>query len=205
MGVYDKDIRKLLLKKFINTPNYISDPSSIVVNELDVCSGSAIIDMAVVNGQIHGYEIKSERDTLDRLPQQSEYYNLVFDTVTLVVSERHLDKSLTIIPNWWGVCSVVNGGKELELIREPSQNSNVDLFYLSLVLWKKELIELLEACNITKGIKSKTRRQLSEIVAKELDPEVVKEFIRNSLKKRSTWKALSLRQLCDEKRQLLPS
>src|SRR5690606_14499419 len=91
------------MKEFLNIPQFISDQSTVIINELDVCAGSAIMDIVVVNGEIHGFEIKSERDNLKRLPQQISYYNRVFDRVTLVVSSDHLDKAQEMIPEWWGI------------------------------------------------------------------------------------------------------
>src|SRR5690625_4537558 len=103
MGLYDKDIRKILINEFIETPEFINGPSTIIVNELDVCYGAVIADMVVINGEIHGFEIKSERDTLERLPIQSKFYSKVFDTVTLVVSEKHIEKATKLVPDWWGI------------------------------------------------------------------------------------------------------
>jgi len=36
--------------------------------------GASRIDRAVVNGSVHGYEIKSETDDLTRLPAQARAY-----------------------------------------------------------------------------------------------------------------------------------
>ncbi|WP_168198409.1 sce7726 family protein [Crassaminicella thermophila] len=78
MKIYDPDIRELLLKKFLKTKAFISDPTTKLIHEMDVCFGTSRIDIAVINGKIHGYEIKSEQDTLDRLPAQIESYNKIF-------------------------------------------------------------------------------------------------------------------------------
>ena len=51
------------------------DSNTRIVEELGLCQGVARVDLAVVNGTIHGYEIKSERDTLTRLSGQAEIYN----------------------------------------------------------------------------------------------------------------------------------
>ena len=67
-----------------------NDPQTLIVEELGIRQGAARVDVAVVNGSLHGYEIKSARDTLERLPKQSELYSSVFDTITLVTAENHL-------------------------------------------------------------------------------------------------------------------
>ncbi|WP_164215210.1 sce7726 family protein [Virgibacillus sp. YIM 98842] len=203
MDVYDKDIRKILIKNFTGIQAYMSDTSTVVVNELDVCFGAARIDLAVVNGQLHGYEIKSEKDTLARLPAQIEIYNKVFDTLTLVVSENHYPRAMKMIPEWWGVLCVrkKEGSLTVETIREASINNKIEPLHLTQFLWKNELLELLEQSNVIKGIKSKTRIQLGRMVTKKVSEEHLFEFVRNKLKTRDDWKALQLPQLCDDLQQ----
>ncbi|GGA90995.1 sce7726 family protein [Ornithinibacillus halotolerans] len=209
MGLYDKDIRIILMNEFFKTPEFINDPSTIIVHELDVCSGSAIMDIAVINGKIHGFEIKSEHDTLERLQTQVNYYNKVFDTVTLVVSEKHLNKAVEIVPKWWGIYSVNSSNKDntfkVNVIKEPKLNDSVSIFNLCLMLWKPELISLLSQNGITKGINSKTRRDLSKIVTESIDSETIVTFVKSTLKNRKSWKAHSLQLLYDEKQHLLPN
>lgn len=81
-------IRSTLQKKL--TDEYCTDGDTIIVNELGICQGSARVDMAVVNGSLNGYEIKSDMDTLQRLPIQKEYYSQVFDNMVIVIGEKHL-------------------------------------------------------------------------------------------------------------------
>jgi hypothetical protein len=47
-----------------------------------------------------GYELKSERDTLERLPLQARIYSRVFDRVTLVTGLRHAGAAEDRIPGW---------------------------------------------------------------------------------------------------------
>ena len=64
----DSDIRKSLYNNILKKHEDASD--TIVLNELGLLQGACRVDIAVVNGSLHGYEIKSEADTLDRLPYQ---------------------------------------------------------------------------------------------------------------------------------------
>src|SRR6266849_8615145 len=79
------------------------DAETVIFDELGVQHGVARIDLAVVNGELHGFELKSDRDTLARLPEQVESYGRVFDRVTLVVEERHLRRAVEMVPEWWGI------------------------------------------------------------------------------------------------------
>ncbi|MDB5053943.1 MAG: hypothetical protein JWM44_1993 [Bacilli bacterium] len=196
----DSDIRELLKQKFTSHDEFILDPTTIVVDELDVCFGSARVDVAVINGKLHGYEIKSERDNLDRLPSQIEYYNRVFDTITLVVSQVHLEKARQLIPKWWGLDCVVEKKISFAIttVRKPKCNKTFKLLDMTQLLWKEELLELLEQNFMSKGVKSKTRFQLGTIAAEKIEHYRVTEFVRSKLKSRTAWRAVPLQQLCDD-------
>ena len=94
-------LRAALKNKILD--RYLKHPTTVIIDELGLSHNTARIDLAVVNGIIHGYEIKSDRDTLRRLPLQIDIYNAVLDRVTLVVGEKHLKKASNAIPEWWGI------------------------------------------------------------------------------------------------------
>jgi hypothetical protein len=48
-----------------------------MLDEFGLEHGEVRVDVAVINGELHGYEIKSERDTLERLPRQVKAYSAV--------------------------------------------------------------------------------------------------------------------------------
>lgn len=200
MIVYDSDIRALLIDKFRTYKSYINDDTTKLVHEMDVCRGSSRVDVAVINGKIHGYEIKSERDSLERLPSQVADYGKIFDSMVIVVSENHYDKALEIVPEWWGIYTVRKNSKRAFLKRErmAKQNKNVDSLSLLKLLWKDELVELLEMHNYQKSTKSKTRLALCELIDPIVSLIEVKKFVRSKLKNRTDWRAVQLQQLYDD-------
>lgn len=105
----DIDIRRALFAGALKQHQY--EPDTRIVEELGLNHGEARIDVAVVNGVIHGFEIKSQKDTLERLPTQLPVYSASLDYVTLVVHESHVKKACALIPKWWGV-QVVKGTAE---------------------------------------------------------------------------------------------
>src|SRR6202035_2006455 len=106
----DFHIRTALKRELL--ASHADDPGTAIIEELGILHGSCRIDLAVVNGVMHGYELKSDRDTLLRLPRQIQAFAAVFDYVTLVVGERHVRLAVEIIPDWWGVRSVrLDSGK----------------------------------------------------------------------------------------------
>jgi hypothetical protein len=56
--------------------------------------------MVVVGRSLDAFEIKSERDTLRRLPRQALAYERLFDRCTLVLAERHSDHPAAMLPEW---------------------------------------------------------------------------------------------------------
>jgi len=200
MKIYDKHIRELLIEKFMKTKAFINDNTTKVIHEMDVCFGTSRIDIAVINGKLHGYEIKSEQDTLERLPSQIESYNKIFDTVTIVTCEKHVDKVIEMVPEWWGIYYVSKNKKKAVLKRKRQfrVNKHVDIFHLSQLLWKAELLELLSLNGINKGVKSKTRFALCEIVCQNIEKQKIKDFVRGKLKSRQSWRAVQLQQLYDD-------
>ena len=94
---------------------HCKEPDTVLSNELGICQGNARIDLVAVNGQLHGYEIKSDRDSLRRLGTQAAMYGKVFDRVTLVCGERHLTSALEIIPAWWGVLRIASTAQDAEV------------------------------------------------------------------------------------------
>lgn len=201
MKIYDSDIRSLLLNSFLEIDEYINEEDTVVINELDVCSGISRIDVAVINGKIHGYEIKSMQDNLDRLPYQIESYNQIFDTMTIVAYEDHIKKIKAIVPKWWEIKAISQKNEQfiMKTVRSGKQNSNINIHNVAMLLWKDEMIDLLLShSNLTRGYKSKTRNELAKLIEKHIDSTVILDYVRNTLKYRQDWKAVSLQMLNDD-------
>src|ERR1043165_1264120 len=75
----------------------------LVVDELGLNNGAVRADIAVLNGKLIGYEIKTSSDKLTRLPRQVKAYNQIFEEAHIVVAEKHLSSAKKIIPKWWGI------------------------------------------------------------------------------------------------------
>jgi len=183
------DIRKSLNHKVLSL--FHDEQDMIVINEFGICQGEARIDLAVINGFIHGFEIKSENDTLERLPSQQEAYNKVFDTVTIVTGDKYINKVTDRIPNWWGIMRARQKGKKvvLEAIRECHDNPKVDPFYLAQLLWQSEAIAILEKYKLAKGLRNKPRRYVWSALAQNIPVQQLSELIRETLKKRESLKS----------------
>lgn len=183
----DKVIR-LALRNILN--NNLSEyhtesgcPAEIF-EELGVRHGTARIDIAVINSIMHGYEIKSDCDSLERLPEQMNEFNDVFDKLTLVVGKRHLYDAINIIPEWWGImiAKIDTTHKILfQTIREAEYNQNQVGVSIARLLWRREALQILEEQNKATGVRSKPREFIYQKLASTLSVCALKEKVKNAL------------------------
>ncbi|MCO4804149.1 MULTISPECIES: sce7726 family protein [Enterobacteriaceae] len=123
---------------------------SIVFHELAVKRGIAIADIVTVNSFAHCYEIKSDVDSLSRLPTQVSSFSDVFKKVTLITTHKHVTKAQNIIPSWWGVI-VARKEKEdvvFNYVRKSKNNPKDTSSDLLKILWNDELKSILSSKNI---------------------------------------------------------
>lgn len=184
----DYDIRRLLKSNCLF--DSFSDDNLLVIDELDIASAGARIDVAVVNGKLHGYEIKGANDTLNRLSYQIEAYKKIFDYVTVVTEQNHYEKVKKIIPSWIGISLVhksKNGVIKIIQKKKPKFNPDKQSFFLAKLLWKEELVSILNCLNIPHK-KNERNWLLCELLANSLDVEEISLLVREKLKKRQNWK-----------------
>ena len=138
----DADIRGALLDRL--SQRYIGD---LVRSEVGLCLGATRVDVVVVNGHLHGFEIKSERDTLTRLQGQIELYSRVLDYATVVTGARHTERVLDLVPGWWGVLEVSNPAPGIQFIERSAPKLNLvpDPLAIAQLLWRDEVAALLAA------------------------------------------------------------
>lgn len=147
------------------------------------------MDIALISSELHGFEIKSDRDTLRRLPAQKLAYGKIFHRMTLVVAPRHLRAAKRMIPSWWGLwVATQNGGKvALTELRGSAENPRVCVNALAQLLWREEAARLLEQHGIT-GTRRKSRRDLCHLIATEIPVDLARESIAGALAARTSWR-----------------
>ncbi|HUX56073.1 MAG TPA: sce7726 family protein [Bacteroidales bacterium] len=185
----DFEIRRSLHRSFLS--DYTSSTESLVVDELKVCNGRAIMDVAVINGSLLGFEIKSSNDNLSRLSNQMTSYNKVFDYITIVTCNKHLSSVLKEVPLWWGVWVVENGGLEISKIqmRPPSLNCYTEAFSIAQFLWKTEIQDLIDKRGLDSKMKNKRKWIQWQYLADSLELQDLKCEVRSYLKSRINWKS----------------
>lgn len=171
----DADIRPVL-RQLISTT--LED--AVVFDEFPVCrSGRA--DLAAVNGSLWGYEIKSERDSLARLPVQVGNYERIFDFNVACVSKRHLADVRKLVPQHWGLLEV-GDAVDLKIRRAPKRNRNTASDAQLRLLWRNEVGRLLRE----NGIAVPSNMLVGELwkLAGTLPSKIVQTSIRSQLKLR---------------------
>lgn len=183
----DADIRKKL-HTYLNSENK-RYKDTLIIDELDLCSGLSRIDIAVINGTIHGFEIKSEEDTLNRLPGQITYYNKSLEKVTLVTNPSHLKKVKELIPEWWGLIIVEDSTNNFSINQLKKSETNIEIDSNSILelLWKNELIDLASYYDVPIK-KSYSKSLLRSAITEVVDIEKLVYEVRSALKLRKNWR-----------------
>jgi hypothetical protein len=185
----DLDIRTALHRDL--RLEHQNDEDTLILDELGLCQGSSRVDVAVVNGAITGYEIKSPKDTLERLPQQQEIYSRTLDRVIIIAGESHLKHVFNIVPEWWGISVPYLEGDTVSfhMEREAQNNPKVDPYALVQLLWREEALEELRILGMERGVASKPRAYIWERLANAVDIDELANIVRRRLKSRSNWRS----------------
>lgn len=181
----DSDVR-CAVKNWLGA-EYAHDPDSYIIEEMGVWSGTVRIDVAIINGSLSGYELKSDRDTLERLPHQRDIYGRVFDYLHLIVGKRHAEDAERLLPYWWGIKIAVAAGDSVVLLphRDAAENPTPDPYLIAELLSKEEAVGVLDEVGLAKGWRSKPIRLVHERLAAELALSDLKGRVRKALKRRS--------------------
>ncbi|MGM5035509.1 sce7726 family protein [Tardiphaga sp. 803_E3_N1_3] len=185
----DTEIRAALHDKKLNALR--NAPDTLVIDELGLSHAKARIDVAVINGYVHGYEIKSSLDTLDRLPTQIEFYSQCLEKLTLVCAPRHVDNALAAIPDWCGILEVkkgTRGGLSFTTVRKSAVNTDVSAVQLAHLLWRPEALALVARLDVSEKFEKMPRKELYEIIAAHLSIKQITAAIREFMQLRQAWR-----------------
>jgi hypothetical protein len=185
MVLRDADIRPALRSNLLD--KHADEADTVIIEELGVCRGRVRVDLAVVNGTLHGYEIKSDRDSLRRLTTQIDFYGRVLDRATLVVVERHLPNALDVLPAWWGVVRVQETPSRqlFKSIRRGRKNPHRDPRALVELLWLEDALALLEERHVARGVRGRPRRFVWDRVCAHFSIDEIAAAVRAQLKARA--------------------
>ena len=170
---------------------FAGDQSTLIVEEFGVLGGQRRVDVAAINGHFHGYEIKSDLDNLERLAGQSEKYGLVFDYLTVICTEKYLASADMILPQHWGLLKAretTKGRIVTNFVRRPKLNRATESVYVFHLLWKEEMVSVLEDIGAPSSLRGGSKQAMAEYVSRNLAKSKISELVRGRLKVREGWR-----------------
>lgn len=163
----------------------------LMIDELGLLHAQSRIDLAVFNGHLHGYEIKSAVDTLDRLPRQLAIYREALQKLTLVVATRHVTAAAAFVPDWCGLIEVVEGprgGITLAPLRRARVNPDLNPVVLAHLLWRSEAQDLLRRRGASNAELKAPRKQLYQALTEEMSTRELVPAIKAAMASRTRWR-----------------
>lgn len=161
---------------------------TLLLEECGIQHGQVRMDMATLGAELHGYELKSARDTLARLPAQVRAYSATLERAVLVAPAEHLEAAGALLPAWWGLLEVpARGGELLVEVRPALLNPAVDPLAVAQLLWREEALGLLEQLRAADGVRSRPRAVLYQRLVEVLPLQSLLGQVNECLRRREGW------------------
>ena len=184
-AVIRKNLHRQILKRHHSSRN------TIVVDEFGLKHGKCRADIAVINGSLVGYEIKSDQDSLSRLSEQVQSYNAVFDKSWIVVAPKYVKAVHRRVPKSWGilVCTQTDDYHVgFEQVRPAVFNPRRDPFCVAQLLWHEEASQLLKRMGESPKFLRQKRSILYQRLCELLPIDDLRRKVIKALKGRRTWR-----------------
>jgi hypothetical protein len=177
----DADVRALL-RDYLENVHEGTDTR--ILEELGLCQGDVRVDVAAVNGELSGFEIKSPSDTLARFPKQCRIYSKVVDRAWLVAPLKKLQKAE--VPDWWGQIGVfeLDDRLALRVVRPSAVNPRIHAMSLVRLLWRDEALEVLRNAGRARGVMTKSRNVVWKRLIECVELDDLRAAVRAALKRR---------------------
>ena len=172
----ETEIRNALINRLSAST---SGAKAAFISEMFVDKFSRRADLVMANGRLSVFEIKSERDTLERLKGQISTYQNFFEEVTIVCATRHQVNVEAQVPKNIGVWLIDSNG-HISVVRKAKaeQLSSIENWLSFLPV--DELKKLLR----DKGIRTTGNRSNLVDAASLLPVKSVRTYVLSFLKRR---------------------
>ncbi|WP_051750382.1 sce7726 family protein [Phycicoccus jejuensis] len=187
----DSDIRSALT---LAVARSMGEQRHVLVPEVDIrWSVPARMDAMLVSDRLCAFEIKSDVDSLSRLPRQVQAYGMVAERATLVVGERHLAGASQLVPPWWGiwVARWRDGQVVLTSRRVGRLNREVNPLAVASFLDRRALLAALRGSG-TPRLASLSVDDLRQLLIAEMGSSKTLRLARQTLLERTDWRGRSL-------------
>lgn len=175
----DRDLRAALVSQI-----RASARPGRILHEVWIPRTHERIDVAEVNGHLTGYELKSARDTLARLPRQISAFSRVFEELSVVCDRRHTEAVSELTPAWCGILEsrTEAGANALAWVRASRPNPAIDQELQIRLLWRDEMSPAVERLGIDP--RSLTCGEMRQLLVRELNANAFSNLIRQQLRRR---------------------
>lgn len=173
----EAEIRNALLSALAKSPEGVG---AAFFSEMFVDGFARRADLVMANGKLAAFEIKSERDSLDRLEGQLESYSRFFEQVTVVCAQRHLVRVRALAASDVGLW-VVDAAGGLSVVRRARSREIRDK-----IAWLSFLpVDEMRALLRQKGLATAgTRDELLTAAVKGLKRSVLRDYVLSFMKRR---------------------
>jgi hypothetical protein len=191
------DITEQAIRTFVKArlPRLVQSQSrAFLVEEMEVCSGRARIDLAVIGDRLIGIEIKGPQDSVTRLPGQVKAYSQCFDQVVLIVHESLATKARALIPDWWGLIAgrQADGRIRYRVERRPETNPSLNLEKVLSLLWREEIDALLADLLGSNPKPRATKKSIRAELLAQVEPPVLHHASLRKLRERTEWRGVPI-------------
>lgn len=185
----DSDIRSALAQRIAKQQQ---GREFLFVSEIDVQGGwpGRIDQVLITRRQIQGFEIKSDVDSLRRLPVQVQAYSPVLERATLVTTTRHVDAARALIPRWWGILMASRGNDgsvRIAPLRPAGANPELDVFQVTTFVSRELIVKHLRA-QAVRGTSRHDVYSLRQLLVDSNTRGQVLAFARKVMMERSDWR-----------------
>ena len=191
--VVPAEVSEREIRTFIKTqiPRWLrSNGTALLIEEMEVCSGRARIDLAVIADRLIGIEIKGPKDDVSRLPEQAKAYSQCFDQVVLVTHHALASRATALVPEWWGI--VVGCQRDYRLryrfLQRPQPNPSLNLETRLALLWRNEIDALLVDLVGSPAKPRATKKTIRAELLSRIEPPLLRHASLQKLRERTEWR-----------------
>ncbi len=166
----------------------------VLVPEVEIrWSVPARMDALLVSHRLYGFEIKSDVDSLSRLPRQIEAYGAVVERAVLVVGPRHLEAAAKLIPGWWNIWAARQDGGVVRIrkVRGGRLNPAISALAVTSFMTRQDLVTALRGrgdCRLSGLSVDELRQTLASVAG----PQQTIKLARNAMMARRDWRVRSI-------------
>ncbi len=179
---------KLLNEKYIKTLlidylRTIIEKDFIIASEVPYIYGKRRVDILVVSkDSLYAFEIKSDKDDLNKLASQVTDYNKTFNYTNIVFSSKFGTKDFKSISRSVGLIQIFDNNTKL--IRKAKKRIRLNKRCLSYFLWRKDIVYMLNKHTKELLAKKTETEKLRKLLLSKVNANIIMKSAIYALKKR---------------------